>query len=100
MKVEPALLGLIDPLDGALLQQPVRGEQVNFLERTVNGIGERAGNASLEEVVMALKVRADRLPFENQIDTQQIYSTSQLLSLSSKVARVTRVSNRMSRRRS
>jgi 2-isopropylmalate synthase len=50
------------------------------IECTVNGIGERAGNASLEEVVMALKVRADRLPFENQIDTQQIYSTSQLLS--------------------
>jgi 2-isopropylmalate synthase len=50
------------------------------IECTVNGIGERAGNASLEEVVMALKVRADRLPFENRIDTQQIYSTSQLLS--------------------
>ena len=50
------------------------------IECTVNGIGERAGNASLEEVVMALKVRADRLPFANRIDTQQIYSTSQLLS--------------------
>jgi hypothetical protein len=50
------------------------------IECTVNGIGERAGNASLEEVVMAMKVRADRLPFENRIDTQQIYSTSQLLS--------------------
>jgi 2-isopropylmalate synthase len=50
------------------------------IECTVNGIGERAGNASLEEVVMAMKVRADSLPFENQIDTQQIYSTSQLLS--------------------
>jgi 2-isopropylmalate synthase len=49
------------------------------IECTVNGIGERAGNASLEEVVMAMKVRADRLPFENRIDTQQIYSTSQLL---------------------
>jgi 2-isopropylmalate synthase len=50
------------------------------IECTVNGIGERAGNASLEEVVMAMKVRADRLPFENRIDTQQIYATSQLLS--------------------
>lgn len=50
------------------------------IECTVNGIGERAGNASLEEVVMAMKVRGDRLPFENRIDTQQIYSTSQLLS--------------------
>lgn len=50
------------------------------IECTVNGIGERAGNASLEEVVMAMNVRADSLPFENQIDTQQIYSTSQLLS--------------------
>lgn len=50
------------------------------IECTVNGIGERAGNASLEEVVMAMNVRADRLPFEIQIDTQQIYSTSQMLS--------------------
>ena len=50
------------------------------IECTVNGIGERAGNASLEEVVMAMKVRGDRLPFENRIDTQQIYATSQLLS--------------------
>ncbi len=50
------------------------------IECTVNGIGERAGNASLEEIVMALRVRADRLPFETGIDTSQIYSTSQLLS--------------------
>src|ERR1043165_5512233 len=50
------------------------------IECTINGIGERAGNASLEEVVMALNVRADRLPFETRIDAQQIYSTSQLLS--------------------
>jgi 2-isopropylmalate synthase len=50
------------------------------IECTVNGIGERAGNASLEEVVMAMKVRADQLPLENRINTQQIYSTSQLLS--------------------
>jgi len=50
------------------------------IECTVNGIGERAGNASLEEVVMALNVRADRLPFETRINTSEIYSTSQLLS--------------------
>src|SRR5882724_2721594 len=47
---------------------------------TVNGIGERAGNASLEEVVMAMNVRGDRLPFETGIDTREIYSTSQMLS--------------------
>ena len=50
------------------------------IECTVNGIGERAGNASLEEVVMAMNVRADRMPFQTRIDTRQIYSTSQLLS--------------------
>ncbi len=50
------------------------------IECTVNGIGERAGNASLEEVVMAMSVRADKLPFETAIDTREIYSTSQLLS--------------------
>src|SRR3989475_11548427 len=50
------------------------------IECTVNGIGERAGNASLEEVVMALNVRGDRLPFETGIDTREIYSTSQMLS--------------------
>jgi len=50
------------------------------IECTVNGIGERAGNASLEEIVMALNVRSDRLPFETGIDTREIYSTSQMLS--------------------
>jgi 2-isopropylmalate synthase len=50
------------------------------IECTINGIGERAGNASLEEVVMALNVRRDRLPFETRIDTRQIYSASQMLS--------------------
>jgi 2-isopropylmalate synthase len=50
------------------------------VECTINGIGERAGNASLEEIVMALRVRADRLPFTTSIDTEQLYSTSQLLS--------------------
>ena len=50
------------------------------VECTINGIGERAGNASLEEIVMALRVRADRLPFETGIETEQLYSISQLLS--------------------
>src|SRR5438874_4195926 len=50
------------------------------IECTINGIGERAGNASLEEVVMAMSVRADRLPFETNINTREIYSISQLLS--------------------
>ncbi|HXE79468.1 MAG TPA: 2-isopropylmalate synthase [Vicinamibacterales bacterium] len=49
------------------------------VECTVNGIGERAGNASLEEVVMATRVRADRLPYETGIRAQMIYPTSQLL---------------------
>jgi 2-isopropylmalate synthase len=50
------------------------------VECTINGIGERAGNASLEEIVMALRVRADQLPFETGIRTEQLYPTSQLLS--------------------
>ena len=45
-----------------------------------NGIGERAGNAALEEIVMALRVRADRLPFACGVETAEIYPTSQLLS--------------------
>src|SRR5215831_15144050 len=56
------------------------GAGARQIECTINGIGERAGNASLEEVVMAMNVRADRLPFTTGIDTSQIYSTSQLLS--------------------
>ncbi|MEP6743675.1 MAG: 2-isopropylmalate synthase [bacterium] len=50
------------------------------VECTINGIGERAGNASLEEIAMAMKVRADQLPFETAIQTQELYPTSQLLS--------------------
>lgn len=50
------------------------------IECTINGIGERAGNASLEEVVMAMNVRADRLCYQTGINTQQLYSSSQLLS--------------------
>lgn len=50
------------------------------VECTINGIGERAGNASLEELVMACVVRSDKMPFENGIDTTQLYPASQLLS--------------------
>ncbi|HYE64684.1 MAG TPA: 2-isopropylmalate synthase [Pyrinomonadaceae bacterium] len=50
------------------------------VECTINGIGERAGNAALEEIVMAMHVRADRLPLKNGVRTQEIYPTSQLLS--------------------
>ena len=50
------------------------------VECTINGIGERAGNASLEEFVMALVVRSDKMPFAHGIETTQIYPTSQLLS--------------------
>ena len=49
------------------------------VECTINGIGERAGNASLEEVVMTTRVRSDRLPFKTGIDTAQIFPSSQLL---------------------
>ncbi len=49
------------------------------VECTINGIGERAGNASLEEIVMAFKTRPDRLPFETKIVTEHIYAASQLL---------------------
>ena len=49
------------------------------IECTVNGIGERAGNAALEEIIMAFKTRRDKLPFETKIVTEQIYSASQLL---------------------
>ena len=51
------------------------------VECTINGIGERAGNASLEELVMALRTRADRLPYTTRIETQHIYPTSRLVSL-------------------
>ncbi len=49
------------------------------IECTVNGIGERAGNAALEECVMAFKVRHDSLPFHTNIVTEKIYEASQFL---------------------
>ncbi len=50
------------------------------IECTINGIGERAGNASLEEIVMGLKTRSDFFGFETGIDTTKIYPTSRLVS--------------------
>ncbi len=50
------------------------------VECTINGIGERAGNASLEEIVMALKTRQDLFDLTTSIDATQIYKTSRLVS--------------------
>jgi len=49
------------------------------VECTINGIGERAGNASLEEIVMALRVRNDVMPFATSVVTGELYPASQLL---------------------
>ncbi len=50
------------------------------IECSINGIGERAGNAALEEIVMALKVRHDAMPYDTHIDTSQIARISKLVS--------------------
>ncbi len=50
------------------------------IECTINGIGERAGNAALEEVVMAMRVRNDKLPYWNKIDTTQLTHASKVVS--------------------
>ncbi len=50
------------------------------IECTINGIGERAGNAALEEIVMALKTRHDVMPYETQIDTRMLSRASRLVS--------------------
>src|SRR5262249_10823670 len=52
---------------------------VRQIECTINGIGERAGNASLEELVMAMRVRQDRLPFDTGVNAALLFETSQLL---------------------
>jgi len=49
------------------------------VECTINGIGERAGNAALEEVVMAIRTRQDRLPFSTNINIKEIYPSSEML---------------------
>ena len=50
------------------------------VECTINGIGERAGNASLEEIVMSINTRSDLFNLETNIDTRQIYKTSRMVS--------------------
>ncbi len=55
-------------------------EGARQVECTINGLGERAGNASLEEIVMGLKVRNDKYPYKTRIVTEQIYPTSRLVS--------------------
>ena len=49
------------------------------VECTINGIGERAGNASLEEIAMTMRVRADRYPYQTGIVGEQIFASSQML---------------------
>ena len=53
---------------------------VRQVECTVNGLGERAGNASMEEIVMALKTRSDRYGACARLDTTKLYGTSKLVS--------------------
>jgi 2-isopropylmalate synthase len=55
------------------------------VECTINGIGERAGNAALEEIVMTMRVRPDRYHYDTSIASEQIYASSQML------AEITRV---------
>jgi len=50
------------------------------VECTINGLGERAGNASLEEIVVALRVRSDRFEVDTDIDTSELAATSRLVS--------------------
>jgi len=52
---------------------------VRQVECTINGIGERAGNASLEEIVMATRVKPDRLPYETDVVSTELFRTSQML---------------------
>src|SRR5580765_1649313 len=56
------------------------------IEGSINGIGERAGNASLEEIVMAMRVRPDRYPYETGVVGEQIYPSSQMLAEITRVA--------------
>ncbi len=55
-------------------------EGARQVECTINGLGERAGNAALEEIVMALKVKKDLMPFHTDIKTESITKASRLVS--------------------
>ncbi|MDL2268947.1 2-isopropylmalate synthase [Desulfosarcina sp. OttesenSCG-928-A07] len=69
-------LGLATANTIAAIQAGARQAEV-----TLNGIGERAGNTSLEEVVMAFKTRRNFMPFETAIRTEHLYPTSRLVSM-------------------
>jgi 2-isopropylmalate synthase len=56
------------------------GAGARQVECTINGIGERAGNASLEEIVMAMRVRPDRFPYDTGVASEQLFAASQTLS--------------------
>ncbi|MEK7246388.1 MAG: 2-isopropylmalate synthase, partial [Pseudomonadota bacterium] len=56
------------------------GAGARQVECTVNGLGERAGNAAIEEIVMALKTRQDRMPFVTNVKTEHIMKASRLVS--------------------
>jgi 2-isopropylmalate synthase len=56
------------------------GAGARQVECTINGIGERAGNASLEEFVMAMRVRPEHYPYETAVIAEQLFPVSQLLS--------------------
>jgi len=56
------------------------GAGARQVECTINGLGERAGNAAMEEIVMALRTRPDRMPYETGIDTTIITKASRLVS--------------------
>ena len=56
------------------------GAGARQVECTINGIGERAGNASLEEIVMATQVRPDRYAYDVAVASEQLYPASQMLS--------------------
>src|SRR5690606_36399265 len=55
------------------------GAGVRQVECTINGIGERAGNASLEEIVMITHVRSDLVPVKSKVHTPLLFETSQML---------------------
>jgi len=55
-------------------------EGVRQVECTINGVGERAGNTALEEVVMAIKTRPERFPVTTSINTKELHKTSRLVS--------------------
>jgi len=56
------------------------GAGARQLECTINGIGERAGNAALEELVMTMRVRPDRFPYSTAVISERLFPVSQLLS--------------------